>query len=177
MGRNRCPYGLFTIFAVFSIDGTMAKQKERFSKIVNIKNRKARYEYEFIDTLVAGIVLSGSEIKSIREQKASLQQAYCYIHQGELFVKDMHISPYQQASHFNHEPTRERKLLLKKAEIEKLDSKMSEKGLAMIPTRLFINDRGLAKLEVALARGKKLHDKRDSIKEKDQKRELDRMKF
>lgn len=155
----------------------MAKDDKRFSNSINIKNRKARFEYEFIDTLVAGIMLTGSEIKSIREGKASLQEAYCYFGKQGLFVKGMNISPYEQATYFNHDPVRERKLLLNKSELEKWRAKLEEKGLTIVPVRLFINDRGLAKLEIALAKGKKLYDKRNSIKEKDTKRELDRLRL
>lgn len=148
-----------------------------FKKDVHIKNRKASFEFTFIDKYVAGMVLKGTEIKSIRLGKASLQEAYCYFKRGELFIKGMHIAPYEQATHFNHEARRERKLLLSKKELRKLEAKSQEKSLTIVPVRLFINNRGLAKLEIALAKGKKLHDKRDSIKEKDVKRELDRMKF
>jgi SsrA-binding protein len=155
----------------------MAKDKKEFSNKIHIKNRKAGFEYQFLDKYIAGITLKGTEIKSIRQGKASLQQAYCFVHKGEIFVKDMHISPYEQASHFNHEPTRQRKLLLSKKEIGKIDSKLKEKGLTLIPTRLFINDRGWAKLEIALAKGKKLHDKRQDIKDKDLKREMSRIKI
>lgn len=156
----------------------MSKQeKPKFSSKVSIKNRKARFEYHFLDTYSAGLKLMGTEIKSIREGKVSLQEAYCYFNDGELFVKQMHITPFSQATHYNHEATRERKLLLKKKELAKLESKMKEKGLTIIPTRLFINDRGLAKLDIALAKGKKLFDKRDDIKQRDVSRELDRMKF
>ena len=121
--------------------------------------------------------LQGTEIKSIREGKVNMQDAFCYFKREELFVKQMHISPYAQGTHYNHVSDRERKLLLNKKELEKLNAKSQEKGLSIIPTRLFINDQGIAKLEIALAKGKKLHDKRDSIKERDTKRELDRMKF
>ena len=155
----------------------MAKDKKEFSNKIHIKNRKAGFEYQFLDKYIAGITLKGTEIKSIRQGKASLQQAYCFVHKGEIFVKDMHISPYEQASHFNHEPTRQRKLLLSKKEIGKIDSKLKEKGLTLIPTRLFINDRGWAKLEIALAKGKKIHDKRQDIKDKDLKREMSRIKI
>ena len=155
----------------------MAKTKERFSKNITIKNRKASYEFEFIDEYVAGIQLMGTEIKSLREGKASLQEAYCYFKKNELFVKQMHIAPYAQGTHFNHVEDRERKLLLNKREIEKLQSKSKEKGLSIIPTKLFISDRGFAKLAIVLGRGKKLHDKRDSIKEKDIKRDLQRLKL
>ena len=146
-------------------------------RYTNIKNRKASFEYEFLDVYVAGIMLKGTEIKSIREGKASLTEAYCYFKNGELYIKQMHISPYSLAAHYNHEPVRDRKLLLSKKELNKLEGKSAEKGLSIIPTRLFINDRGLAKLEIALARGKKIHDKRQNIKEKDAKRDLDRMAY
>lgn len=155
----------------------MAKEKSRFSNNINIKNRQARYQYEFVDTYIAGMVLKGTEIKSIREGKVNLLDGYCFFSNGELYVKGIHISPYIQGSFYNHDTTRERKLLLQKKELAKLESKMNVKGLAIIPFRLFINDRGIAKLEIALAKGKKIHDKRDSIKDKDVKRELDRIKY
>lgn len=152
-------------------------KKSRFSDKVNIKNKKAFFEYEILDKYIAGMSLVGSEIKSIRQSKASLQEAYCVLHKGEVFIRGMYIAPYEQGSHYNHEERRERKLLLKKQEIDKLEGKMTEKGLSLVPLRLFVNDRGFAKLEIALAKGKKIHDKRNSIKEKDVKRELDRMKL
>ena len=151
--------------------------KQRFAKDVNIKNRQASYEYELLDKYVAGIVLTGTEIKSIREGKINLQDGYGYFNNGELYVKGVNISPYAQGTHYNHEATRERKLLLKKSELKKLEGRIEEKGLTLVPTRLFINDRGFAKMEIALGRGKKMHDKRDRIKERDAKRELSRMKF
>lgn len=154
----------------------MAKEN-RFSKNIQIKNRKASFEYHFIETFIAGIVLKGTEIKSLREGKANLQDAYCVFFKDEIWVKQMHISPYVQAAHFNHDLTRERKLLLNKKEINKLRKGMQDKGNTMVPTKLFINDRGLAKLEIALAKGKKLHDKRDNIKEKDIKRELEKVQY
>ena len=123
------------------------------------------------------MVLKGTEIKSIREGKVNLQDGYCYLNGGELFVKGVNITPYAQGTHYNHEANRERKLLLKRSEIKKLIAKVEEKGLTLIPTRLFINDRGLAKLEIALARGKKHFDKRNTIKDRDAKRELDRLKL
>lgn len=153
----------------------MAKET-RFSNNIQIKNRKASFEYHFIETLIAGISLTGTEIKSIREGKVNLQDAFCVFYGEEIWVKQMHISPYTQATHYNHEQTRERKLLLKKKELKKLMSKQ-EKGLTIIPIRLFINDRGFAKLEIALAKGKKLFDKRDDIKDKDLKREMERIKY
>jgi SsrA-binding protein len=155
----------------------MTKNKERFSKSVNIKNKRASFEFQFLDTYVAGIALTGSEIKSIREGKVNLTDAFCYIHNGEVWVKGMHISPYANASFNAPDPVRERKLLLNRREIKKLDSQLKEKGLTLVVVRLFINDKGLAKLEIALAKGKKLFDKRESIKEKDVKRDMDRLRF
>ncbi len=146
------------------------KKEARFAKDISIKNRKASHEYEFIDTYEAGVVLKGSEIKSIREGKVSLPEAFCHFQKGELFIKSMTISQYTEGSFNNHDPLRERKLLLKKVELEKLRKKSEEKGLTIIPTKLFINSRGLAKIQIALARGKKLYDKRESLKQKDQKR-------
>ncbi len=153
----------------------MAKKEKRFSNDIQIRNRKASYEYEFIDKYVAGIILKGTEIKSIREGKASVQEAHCYFHRNELRVKGMTISQYENASFHSHELTRERTLLLQKKELSKLKAKSEEKGLTIIPTRLFISNRGFAKLEIALARGKKLFDKRESLKKKDQSREIDRI--
>lgn len=154
----------------------MAKSN-RFEKFVNIKNKKANFQFEFIDTYVTGLMLTGTEIKSIRESKVSLTEAFCIFLDGELFIRQMHIAPYSMAASYNHLAVRDRKLLLKKKEMEKLETKSAEKGLAIIPVRIFINDRGLAKLEIALARGKKTHDKRQDLKEKDAKRELQRMAF
>ncbi|MEM7298872.1 MAG: SsrA-binding protein SmpB, partial [Bacteroidota bacterium] len=150
----------------------MSKSKERFSNDIQIKNRKASFEYEFIEKFEAGMVLKGTEIKSIREGRASVQEAYCYLRGQEAFIKGMNISPYSNASFESHEMTRDRKLLLKKREIEKIKSKTEEKGLTIVPVRLYLNKRGFAKLEIALAKGKKIYDKRDDIKKKDQKREL-----
>ena len=152
-------------------------KQQRFSNAINIRNRQAGFEYELLDKYTAGMVLMGTEIKSIREGKVNLQDGYCYLNNGELFVKGINITPYAEGTHYNHEATRERKLLLKRSEIKKLESKAEEKGYTLVPTRLFINEKGLAKLEIAVARGKKLHDKRDSIKERDAKRELDRLKI
>src|SRR5688572_29121116 len=151
--------------------------QSRFAKEVNIRNRRAGFEYELLDKYIAGIQLKGTEIKSIREGKVNLQEGYCYFSGGEAFVKGVTISPYDQGTHYNHTPDRERKLLLKKSEIAKLTSKVEEKGLTLIPLRIFINDRGYAKMEIGLVRGKKFHDKRNSIKEKDIKRELSRIKL
>ena len=142
-----------------------------------IKNKKATFEYEIIESLEAGIQLVGTEIKSIRSGKANLTDSYCQFHSNELWVKNMHISEYELGTCNNHIAKRDRKLLLQKKELVKLQTKSQEKGLAIIPVRIFINDRGQAKLEIALARGKKNHDKRQDLKEKDAKRELQRMAF
>lgn len=152
-------------------------KKPTLQKIINIKNKKASYEFEFIDKFVAGLVLTGTEIKSIREGKVSLTEAFCYFRREELYIKQMHIAPYSMAASYNHDAVRERKMLLNKKELNKLQTKFAEKGLSIIPLRIFVNDRGLAKVEIALAKGKKIHDKRDSIKEKDAKRDLDRVAY
>ncbi len=149
--------------------------KTRFSDNINIRNKQAGFEYEILDKLVAGIVLTGTEIKSIREGKANIHDGFCYVNNGEMFVKGIHITPYAQGTHYNHQADRDRKLLLKRTEIKKVTNKL-DKGMTIVPLRLFINDRGYAKLEIALARGKKLHDKRESIRERDARRELDRIK-
>lgn len=137
-------------------------------------NRKAKYEYAFIDEYTAGIQLQGTEIKSIRNKDVSIAEGYCTFISDELFILNMHIAPYEQASFSNHEPKRERKLLLTKNELKKIRNKLKDKGLTIIPTRLFISDGGFAKLNIAVAKGKKIHDKRDNIKDRDVKREMDR---
>lgn len=141
---------------------------------INIKNRKAGYEYSFLDKLVAGISLLGTEIKSIRQGKANITEAFCVIDKGELWVRNMQIEEYEKARHYNHAPRRDRKLLLHKHEIKKLSNQMKDQGLAIIPLRLFLNKEGLAKMEIALAKGKKLYDKREDIKKKDVQREMQR---
>jgi SsrA-binding protein len=151
--------------------------EKRFADQINIRNKQANFQYELLEKFTAGLVLRGTEIKSIREGKVNLQDGYVYFSGGEAFVKGINITPYAQGTHYNHEATRERKLLLKKSELKKLAAKVEEKGLALVPVRLFINDRGLAKLEIGLGRGKKLHDKRQSIKERDMKREMSRIKI
>lgn len=143
------------------------------SKIV-IKNKRASFEYEFIDNFTAGIVLTGTEIKSIRAGKASLVDSYCYFANGELYVKNMHIADYWWGSFNQHDPRRDRKLLLTKKELRKLFRATREKGLTIVATRLFISDNGYAKLNISLARGKREYDKRHTIKEKDLRREADR---
>lgn len=144
---------------------------------IKIKNKKASYQYHLIERLIAGIQLAGTEIKSIREGKVSLAESFCVFKGNELFVRDMHIAEYTMGTHYNHEPKRDRKLLLTQRELKKLQAKVQEKGLTIIPTLMFINERGLAKLEIALAKGKHLYDKRESIKQKDIKRDLDRRGF
>ena len=144
------------------------------SSKVNIKNRKASFEYQFIDKYVAGIMLLGTEIKSIRNNQANISDAHCIFIEDELFVRNLHIAEYSNGGHNNHEPKRERKLLLNRQELGKMIGKVKEKGMSVIPIRLFINDKGKAKLEITLAKGKKIYDKRESIKEKDQKRDIAR---
>ena len=146
-------------------------------KTVNILNKKAKFQYEILDKYTAGIVLTGTEIKSIRASKASIAESFCEFNEhGELFVINMTIQEYIFGNYYNHKPKAERKLLLNKRELKKLEKEVNIKGNAIIPTCLFINDRGLAKLEIALAKGKKLFDKREVIKDRDNKRNLDRIK-
>ncbi len=140
-----------------------------------IKNKKASFEYSFILSFTAGMMLTGTEVKAIREGKATLSESFCVMINGNLWVKNMHISEFKQGSYNNHEPKRLRKLLLNKNEIAKIQSKLKEKGLTIIPIQLFFNERGYAKLEIALARGKKTFDKREDIKKKDQQREIARV--
>lgn len=141
---------------------------------VNIKNRRASFDYQLLDQFVAGIVLTGTEIKSIRLGKASLVDTFCYLNNGELWVKNMNISEYFYGSFSNHEARRDRKLLLTKKELRKIERLIKETGFTIVPTRLFINERGLAKLVVCTAKGKKEYDKRESIKEREDKRAMDR---
>jgi len=138
---------------------------------IDIKNKRASFEYEFLETLTAGIVLTGTEIKSIREGKASLPDAYCYFAGNELFVRNLHIAEYWWGNLSNHDPRRDRKLLLNRKELNKLLRKYKEKGLTIVATRLFVDENGYAKLELALARGRKAYDKRENIKNKDFRRE------
>lgn len=146
-------------------------------KNINIKNRRARFDYEILDKYTAGIVLSGTEIKSIRLGKASLSQSFCEFNdKGELFVINMQIDEYSHASHYNHRPKAERKLLMQKRELKKLNKEVATSGLTIIPINLFINDRGLAKINIGLAKGKKQYDKRENIKERESKRNLSRIK-
>jgi SsrA-binding protein len=146
-------------------------------KNVNIKNKRARFDYEILDTYTAGIVLSGTEIKSLRDSKASIAESFCEFNEkGELFVINMQIDEYSHGTHYNHRPKAERKLLLNRRELKKLHKEVKTSGLTIVPLNLFINDRGLAKINVALAKGKKLYDKRETIKDRDNKKNLDRIK-
>ena len=145
-------------------------------KNINIKNRKARFEYEILDTYIAGIVLSGTEIKSIRLGKAGIAESFCEFSNGELFAINMFIEEYSHATYFNHKAKNARKLLLNRKELQKLEKEVKNAGVTIVPLRLFINDRGFAKLEIAVVKGKKLHDKRETIKDRDNKKNLDRIK-
>lgn len=143
---------------------------------MEIKNRSAYFEYQIDDKLDAGMVLTGTEVKSLRAGKASFNDSYCLFSGGELFVRSLHISEYEQGTYNNHNPIRERKLLLHRKELRKWQQKIKEKGYTIIPLRIFFSESGKAKIQIGLARGKKLHDKRESIKERDAKRELDRIR-
>ncbi len=142
---------------------------------INIKNKRATFDYELIDTFTAGIVLTGTEIKSIRMGKASLVDTFCYFARQELWVKNMHIAEYFYGTYNNHVARRDRKLLLNKKELKKLERATKETGFTIVPVRMFINEKGLAKVVIALAKGKKQYDKRQSLREKDDKRDMDRM--
>lgn len=141
---------------------------------MEIKNRQAFFEYYIDDKYTAGISLTGTEVKSLREGKASFNDSYCIIHQGELFLRSFHIAEYSHGTVNNHDPIRERKLLLNRREINKLEAKIKEKGYTIVPLRLFMNEKNLVKIEIGLAKGKKLHDKRDTIKQRDTDREIKR---
>lgn len=146
------------------------------SNNINIKNRRASFEYEFLEKFTTGIQLTGTEIKSVRAGKVNITDGFCFLSNGELFIKNMYIAEYEQGTYNNHEPKRTRKLLLNRNEIDKLQRKKKDVGLTIIPLSLFINKKGFAKLDIALAKGKKLHDKREDLKAKDTKREMDRAK-
>ena len=146
-------------------------------KNINILNKKAKFEYEFLDTYTAGIQLTGTEIKSIRESKARITESFCEFNErGELFVINMFIEEYSHGNFFNHNPKSERRLLLNKRELKKLEKEVKNTGLTIIPLKLFLTDKGWAKLNIALAKGKKLHDKRETMKDRDTKRDLARIK-
>jgi len=143
-------------------------------KSISILNKKASFEFSFLEKFVAGMVLTGTEIKSIRLGKANITDGFCVIQNGEIFVRNMEITPYDKGTHYNHEPKRDRKLLLKRTEIRKLENKLKDQGLTIVPLKLFISDDGWAKMEIALAKGKKLFDKRQDIKKRDTERETQR---
>ena len=146
-------------------------------KQVSIKNKSATYEY-FIDaTYTAGIMLLGTEVKSIKDGRVSFNDSYCIIHDGEIFIKSLHISPYSHGTVNNHNPDRDRKLLLQKREIKKIQALLKEKGYTLIPLSIYLNDKNFIKMDIGLAKGKKLYDKRESIKKKDVERDLKRYKF
>ena len=147
---------------------------KRSSGDIVIKNKKASHDYEFLEKYIAGIMLTGTEIKSIRLGKAALADSYCQFRDGELYIKGMHISEYWWGNLNNHDPLRERKVLLTKREIKKIERKVKESGLTIIVIKVFINDRGLAKAEIAISKGKKEYDKRETLKRKDAAREIDR---
>ena len=142
--------------------------------MAEIKNRSAFFEYYIDDKYTAGIALKGTEVKSLREGKASFNDSYCIFHKGELYLRSFHISEYSHGTVNNHDPIRERKLLLNRRELKKLENKLKEKGYTLIPLRLFFNEKNLAKVEIGLGKGKKLHDKRDTIKQRDTEREMKR---
>ncbi len=153
----------------------MAKNNNHNNPAVNIKNRRATFDYEIIETFTAGIVLTGTEIKSIRQGKCGLTDTYCMVINGEVWVKNMYIAEYSYGSYNNHTTHRDRKLLLNRKEIRRIAKENMQPGVSIVPLRLFINERGLAKLVIASARGKKQYDKRQSIKEREDKRAIDRM--
>lgn len=142
---------------------------------INIKNKKAYHDYELIDKYIAGVQLQGTEIKSIRMGKVSLSDSYCVFHNTELYIRGLQIAEYAWASYNNHEPGRERKLLLNRKELNKLLRKVKESGLTIVALRVFVNEKGLAKIEIALAKGKKQYDKRETIKRKDTQRQMERL--
>lgn len=142
---------------------------------VNIRNKRASFDYELLETFNAGIVLTGTEIKSIRLGKAGLSDTFCYMNNGELWVKNMYIAEYFYGSYNNHAARRDRKLLLTKKELQKIAKSIKESGFTIVPTRVFLNEKGLAKVVIAIAKGKKIYDKRESIKEREDKRQMDRM--
>lgn len=147
----------------------------KLQKKISIKNKKAYFDYEISDEYVAGIQLLGTEVKSIRESKASIKEAYCYVERGEVFIKGMSISEYSNGGYTNHEPYRLRKLLLNKREINKIDKKLKNKGVTLLPLLLFLSDKGLIKLKIGIGKGKKLYDKRESLKQQDVKKDIARM--
>ena len=154
----------------------MAKAKSKRFKNAEIVNRKAEYEYYFVKKYEAGVMLQGTEVKALREGMANLNDAFCYFKDDELYVKNMYVAEYSQGNIYNHDARRLRKLLLRAVEIKALLRRVNEKGFTIVPYRIYFSERGFAKLEVALAQGKKSYDKRDTIKERENKREMDRLK-
>ncbi len=155
----------------------MSQKKKEFKNNINIRNKKARFNYEILDKYIAGIQLAGTEIKAIREGKASLADSFCEFNdRGELFVVNMYINEYSHGTHYNHLPKRTRKLLLHKKELKKLRREVEKNGMTIVPLRVFITDKGWAKMEIALARGRKNYDKRQVLKERDIKRQLDQIR-
>ena len=140
--------------------------------MAEIRNRQAYYDYFIDDKYDAGMVLTGTEVKSLRAGRASFNDSYCYFHRGEMWIKSLHIAEYSHGTSSNHDPLRERKLLLNKKELRKIESKIKEKGVTVVPLRIFFSDKGLAKIEVGLGKGKKLYDKRETIKQRDNQREM-----
>ena len=138
------------------------------------RNRSAYHEYFIDDKYEAGMVLTGTEVKSIRQGKVSFNDSYCLLHKGEVFVKSLHIAEYSHGNINNHQPDRDRKLLLQKREIRKIESKLKEKGYTLVPLRIYFNEKGLAKMDIGLGKGKKLHDKRETLRKKDVEREMKR---
>ncbi len=147
----------------------------KFQNKISIKNKKAYFDYEILDEYVAGIQLLGTEVKSVRESKASIKEAYCYFDEGEIFIKGMSISEYSHGGYINHSTYRLRKLLLNRREINKIEKKLKDKGISLLPVLLFINDKGLIKLKIGLGKGKKLFDKRESLKKQDVKKDIARI--
>tara|TARA_B100001093_G_scaffold518610_1_gene604096 strand:+ start:671 stop:1141 length:471 start_codon:yes stop_codon:yes gene_type:complete len=148
--------------------------KKLIYKSISISNRKASFEYELLEVFAAGIQLQGTEIKSLRAGNANIAEAYCYVQQSEVWITGMYIAEYQYGSYMNHEPKRLRKLLLNKKEINKISSALQNIGITIVPLKLYITEKGWAKIDIALAKGKKLHDKREDLKQKDDKRQMDR---
>jgi SsrA-binding protein len=156
------------------LEVSIVKQEEK--PIIEIKNRRARYEYTFIQEFEAGIMLTGTEIKSVRKGQVNLTDAFCVFKRDELYIRNLYIAEYELGTAFNHDPRRVRKLLLKKSELSKLDKKVKERGYTIVPVRMYINARGLAKIEIALAQGKKSYDKRSTLKDRELSRDMDRIK-
>ena len=140
--------------------------------MAEIRNRQAYYDYFIEDKYDAGMVLTGTEVKSLRAGRASFNDSYCYFHRGEMWVKNLHIAEYSHGTSSNHDPLRERKLLLNKKELRKIESKIKEKGITVVPLRIFFSEKGIAKMELGLGKGKKIYDKRDTIKQRDNEREM-----